>query len=176
MTTTDEPRSRSAPEDTPDLPRARPYLDLPSPLRTPRFTPRRQPAPDPERPAPKPGPTPSEQPGAGQTGAGQRPPSPARQDRRRLRRPAVRRAPGVRAIIGDEIRIPVMWCEFGPCIARYTHPGALGEGDLRARALAAGWRYDALGRLACPDCVQHDSTFWPTRPPALVTGHWYRAG
>jgi len=145
MTTTDEPRSRSAPEDAQDLARARPYLDLPSSLPTPRFTPRRQPAPD-----------------------------PARQDRRHIRRPAVRRAPGARAVIGDEIRIPIMWCEFGSCITRYTHPGALGEGDLRARALAAGWRYDALGRLACPDCVQHDSTFWPTRPPALVTGHWYR--
>jgi hypothetical protein len=164
MTTTDEPRSRSAPEDAPDLPRARPYLDLPVPLRRPRFTPRRQPAPDPA------------QSGADQPGAEQPPPSPARPGRRHLRRPAVRRAPGVRAVIGDEIRIPIMWCEFGSCITRYTHPGALGEGDLRARALGAGWRYDALGRLACPDCVQHDSTFWPTRPPALVTGHWYRAG
>jgi hypothetical protein len=74
----------------------------------------------------------------------------------------------VRAIIGDQIRIPVMWCQFGSCIARYTHPRALGERDLRARALAAGWRYDALGRLACPDCAQHDTTFWARRPPALV--------
>jgi hypothetical protein len=74
-----------------------------------------------------------------------------------------------------------MWCQFGSCIARYTHPGALGERDLRARALAAGWRYDALGRLACPDCAQHDATFWARRPPALVTGRpgiagWRRAG
>jgi hypothetical protein len=176
MTTTDEPRSRSAPEDAPGLPRARPYLDLPGPLRTPRFTPRRRPAPEPARPALKPGPPAVDQPKVDQHGAQQPPSSPARQDRRHLRRPAVRRAPGVRAVIGDEIRIPIMWCEFGSCITRYTHPGALGEGDLRARALAAGWRYDALGRLACPDCVQHDSTFWPTRPPALVTGHWYRAG
>ena len=172
MTTTDEPRSRSAPEEASDLPRARPYLDpAGGPLRTPRFTPRRRPAADPARPAPKAGPPAVDQPGAEQP-----PPSPVRRDRRQLRRPAGHRAPGVRAVIGDEIRIPIMWCEFGPCIARYTHPGALGERDLRARALGAGWRYDALGRLACPDCVQHDSTFWPTRPPAPFTGRWHRGG
>ena len=91
------------------------------------------------------------------------------------RQPAVHRAPAERAVIGDEIRIPIMWCEFGSCIARYTHSGALGERDLRARALAAGWRYDALGRLACPDCAQHNPAFWPTRPPVPVTGRWHRA-
>jgi len=67
-----------------------------------------------------------------------------------------------------------MWCQFGTCIARYTHRGALGERDLRARALAVGWRYDALGRLACPDCAQYDPAFWPTRAPAPVSryGRW----
>jgi hypothetical protein len=176
MTTTDEPRSRSAPDETSDLSRARPYLDLPSaPLRTPRFTPKR-PAPEPARPGPKPDQSAAEQHGAGQHGAEQPPPSPARHGRARLRRPAARRGPSARAVIGDEIRIPIMWCQFGSCIARYTHPGALGEGDLRARALAAGWRYDALGRLACPDCVQHDSTFWATRLPVPVTGRWRRLG
>lgn len=69
------------------------------------------------------------------------------------------------AVIGDAIRIPIMWCQFGSCIARYTHRDALGERDLRVRALAAGWRYDALGRLACPGCVQTDPFFWITRPP-----------
>jgi hypothetical protein len=63
-----------------------------------------------------------------------------------------------------------MWCQFGTCIASYTHRGALGERDLRARALAVGWRYDALGRLACPDCAQHDPAFWPTRAPAPSAG------
>ena len=82
----------------------------------------------------------------------------------------------VRAIIGDEIRIPFMWCEFGTCDATYTHPDALGERDLRARALAAGWRYDALGRRACPGCAQHDPTFWTARPPAPIAGDWRRAG
>jgi hypothetical protein len=73
-----------------------------------------------------------------------------------------------RAVIGDALRIPVLWCQFGSCIARYTHRDALGERDLRVRALAAGWRYDALGRLACPSCVQHDPSFWMTRPPVPV--------
>ncbi len=82
----------------------------------------------------------------------------------------------VRAVIGDEIRIPFIWCEFGTCDATYTHPDALGERDLRARALAAGWRYDALGRRACPSCAQHDPTFWTARPPAPVAGDWRRAG
>jgi hypothetical protein len=75
-----------------------------------------------------------------------------------------RQAP-VRPIIGDELRIPIMWCEFSTCIERFTHVDALGEQDLRDRALAAGWRYDLLGRLACPSCQQHDPTFWMTRPP-----------
>lgn len=65
----------------------------------------------------------------------------------------------MRAIIGDEIRMPVLWCEFGRCIGRYTSHEALGERDLRARAVAKGWRYDALGRLACPVCAQHDPSF-----------------
>jgi hypothetical protein len=176
MTTTDEPRSRSAPDEASNLPRARPYLDPPrGPLRTPRFTPRRPPAPEPAHPVPEPGPPPAQQPGAEQQETGQPPPSPTRHDRPRFRRPA-RGGPGARAVIGDEIRIPIMWCEFGSCIARYTHPGALGERDLRARALAAGWCYDALGRLACPDCVQHDSAFWPTWPPVPFTGRWRRLG
>ena len=78
----------------------------------------------------------------------------------------------MRAIIGDEIRIPIMWCQFGTCIARFTHSGALGERDLRVRALAAGWAYDALGRLACPDCAQHDPAFWATRAPAPRYRGW----
>ncbi len=74
----------------------------------------------------------------------------------------------VPAIIGNELRIPVLWCDFGSCVARYTHPDALGERDLRYRALAAGWRYDLLGRLACPSCVQRDAAFWVVLPPVPV--------
>jgi hypothetical protein len=82
------------------------------------------------------------------------------------RPPAMRRWRPMRAIIGDEIRVPILWCEFGSCIARYTSREVIGERDLRARALAAGWCYDALGRLACPSCVRHDPSFRVGRPPA----------
>jgi hypothetical protein len=60
----------------------------------------------------------------------------------------------VRAVIGDQLRMPVMWCEMGSCASWHADPAALGEADTRARAIAAGWRIDALGRLACPRCQQ----------------------
>jgi hypothetical protein len=72
-----------------------------------------------------------------------------------------------RAAIGDELRIPLAWCEMGSCISHYEDPEALGEADIRARAIAAGWRVDALGRLACPQCQQGDSLFWTAHPVAL---------
>jgi hypothetical protein len=78
----------------------------------------------------------------------------------------MRRWRPLRAIIGDEFRVPVLWCEFGNCIARYTSVNIRGERDLRARALAMGWRYDGLGRLACPSCAQHDPAFRSDRRPA----------
>jgi hypothetical protein len=65
-------------------------------------------------------------------------------------------------LIGDELRVPIMWCEMGSCISWHTDPAALGEVDLRARAINAGWRVDALGRLACSHCVQTDASFWAT--------------
>ena len=72
-----------------------------------------------------------------------------------------------RAVIGDELRTPIMWCEIGACISRYSDPAALGEADIRARAIGAGWRVDALGRLACPRCQQTDGRFWATHPVTL---------
>ena len=57
-----------------------------------------------------------------------------------------------------------MWCEMGACISWHADPAALGEGDARARAIGAGWRIDAFGRLACPRCQQTDPGFrasWP---------------
>jgi hypothetical protein len=68
----------------------------------------------------------------------------------------------VRAVIGDQLRMPVMWCEMGSCISWRADPAALGEADARARAISAGWRIDALGRLACPQCQQTDPRFWAT--------------
>ena len=73
----------------------------------------------------------------------------------------------VRALIGDELRIPIMWCEMGSCISWYADRTALGQADVRARAIRAGWRIDALGRLACPQCQQTDVAFRATRPVVL---------
>jgi hypothetical protein len=77
---------------------------------------------------------------------------------------AVRAGATERPVIGDQLRMPVMWCEMGSCISWYTHPAALGEEDTRARAIGAGWRIDALGRLACPPCQQTDPGFWAASP------------
>ena len=73
----------------------------------------------------------------------------------------------VRAVIGDQLRMPVMWCEMGSCISWHADPAALGEADARARAIGAGWRIDAFGRLACPRCQQADPGFWATGPVVL---------
>jgi hypothetical protein len=72
-----------------------------------------------------------------------------------------------RATIGDELRIPIAWCEMGACISHHADPLALGEADNRARAIAAGWRVDALRRLACPSCQQSDAWFWTAHPVVL---------
>jgi hypothetical protein len=72
-----------------------------------------------------------------------------------------------RAVIGDQLRMPVMWCEMGSCISWHADPAALGEADTRARAIGAGWRIDAFGRLACPRCQQTDPGFWATGPVVL---------
>ena len=91
-----------------------------------------------------------------------------------------------RAVLGDRIRRPTAWCEMAACISRYEDPAALGEADIRARALGAGWRHDAVGGLVCPYCQQHSPGLWVTYPvvqqdhaPARVsrqqTGH-ARAG
>lgn len=147
---------RQPPETTAEpVPLRRPYMppdafppvDV-TPPPAPRFLPRPR----------------SAAPGQARTGAAA-PAPPAK------RPPAMRRWRPMRAIIGDEIRTPILWCEFGGCIARYTSEDALGEHDLRTRALAAGWRYDALGRLACPSCAQHDPSFRVSRPPAPGDQH-----
>jgi hypothetical protein len=60
--------------------------------------------------------------------------------------------------------MPIMWCEMGSCISWHADPAALGEADIRARAIGVGWRVDALGRLACPRCQQTASGFRVSRP------------
>jgi hypothetical protein len=76
-----------------------------------------------------------------------------------------------RAVIGDQLRMPIIWCQMGSCISRYSDPAAFGEADTRARAIGAGWRVDALGRLACRRCQQTDPCFWASRPVVLWDRH-----
>jgi hypothetical protein len=71
-----------------------------------------------------------------------------------------------RAVLGDRIRRPTAWCEMAACISRYEDPAALGEADIRARALAAGWRHDAVGRLVCPYCQRRGPALWASSPAA----------
>ena len=71
------------------------------------------------------------------------------------------------AAIGDQLRIPIAWCEMGSCISHHADRAALGEADIRARAISADWRIDALGRLACPRCQQSGAGFQASHPVAL---------
>jgi hypothetical protein len=72
-----------------------------------------------------------------------------------------------RAVIGDQLRLPIMWCEMGSCISWFAHPAALGEADIRARAIDAGWRVDAVGLLVCPQCEQTAPGFQSPLPVVL---------
>jgi hypothetical protein len=74
-------------------------------------------------------------------------------------------------VIGDQIRVPAAWCAMTGCQAAFADPAALGEADNRARAVAAGWATDALGRLACPACQRdHPAPAWwvPARRPGTA--------
>ena len=102
--------------------------------------------------------------------AGNSPARPASDHRARPARRGYAAPPAgapARAVIGDELRIPIMWCEMGSCISWHADRTALGQADVRARAIRAGWRVDALGRLACPQCQQTDVAFRATRPVVL---------
>jgi hypothetical protein len=69
-----------------------------------------------------------------------------------------------RAVIGDHLRELAAWCQIGACIARHTDADALGERDIRNKAVAAGWCVDLFGRLVCPSCQQRYPV-WCARPP-----------
>jgi hypothetical protein len=56
---------------------------------------------------------------------------------------------------------------MNPCISQHADPAALGETDIRARAITAGWREDALGQLACPACQQASPLFRAAAPVML---------
>jgi hypothetical protein len=93
--------------------------------------------------------------------------------RRRLapggRRPQAPIETPVRALIGEEMRTPTVWCELEPrtCISWYADREALGVADVRERAITVGWRIDALGRLTCPQCQQRSASFRTTQPVVL---------
>ena len=72
-----------------------------------------------------------------------------------------------RAVIGDQLRLPIMWCEMRSCVSWFAHPAALGEADIRARAIDAGWRVDAVGLMVCPQCVQTAPDFQSPLPAVL---------
>lgn len=92
---------------------------------------------------------------------GSRPqPSPARRADEPLHQPV---EVTERAVIGDALRRPVVWCQLPPCISRRADPEATGEADARVRAVGAGWREDGFGRLVCPAC-QQAGLFWSTQP------------
>jgi len=76
----------------------------------------------------------------------------------------------VRAVIGNELHVPIVWCEMGSCISYHTDPAALGEADIRTQAIRAGWRLDRFGRLACVDCLQSSSWFRTAYPVVLWDG------
>ena len=72
-----------------------------------------------------------------------------------------------RAVIGDQLRLPIMWCDLRSCVSWFAHPAALGEADIRARAIDAGWRVDAVGLMVCPQCVQTALDFQSPLPVVL---------
>jgi hypothetical protein len=74
-----------------------------------------------------------------------------------------------RAVIGDLLRVPMAWCQSGTCINWFGDPDALGEVDVRGRAVEAGWCADVLGRMICPSCQQRYHV-WSARPPVPWTG------
>jgi hypothetical protein len=73
---------------------------------------------------------------------------------------------------GDRIRVPAAWCAMAGCEAAFADPAALGEADNRARAVAAGWARDALGRLVCPACQRAHPVpaWWVLCPEAGTVG------
>ena len=132
-----------------------------------------------ERPAPAEPAAFAERPAPAEPAAFAERPAPAEQRPAPAERPAAAERPApaepaeatVRAVIGDQLRMPIMWCEMGSCISWHADPAALGLGDARARAIGAGWRIDAFGRLACPQCQQTDPGFRVSRPVVLWDRH-----
>jgi hypothetical protein len=100
------------------------------------------------------------------------------EEARQMARPVLRDVPVTgRAVIGDSLRLPVIWCEMPRCISWSCDPASAGFGDSRRSAIDAGWRTDALGRFACPECQQSRSDYRTPRPVTChhpeVPRRWY---
>lgn len=174
-------RPRSGPRRWPGAPGqapGQPQRQAPgqAPRQPPRQAPGQAPGPVPGQP-PRPvrGQAPRQAPPGAAAQPGAAAPGATAQPLRRASAPAMRHWRPMRGIIGDAFRMPALWCEFGSCIGRYTSRDALGERDLRARALAAGWCYDPAGRFACPSCARQDPAFRVPRPSApAAPDRWRR--
>ena len=70
------------------------------------------------------------------------------------------------AVIGDALRLPVIWCDMPRCISFHHDPASAGYADTRERAMASGWRYDARGLFACPECQQTRADYRTPQPLA----------
>ena len=77
-----------------------------------------------------------------------------------------------RAVIGDQLRMPIKWCQMGSCIPWHAHTAALGKAGTRARPITASRRIDARGRLACPRCQQTDPASGPPARSRCASGTW----
>ena len=81
--------------------------------------------------------------------------------------------PAVRAVIGDELRIPVMWCEMGACISWHADPAALGEGDFARPRDRRGLAHRRLRPSGLPK-VPAGRPELPGLPPSRRVGPWHR--
>ena len=107
----------------------------------------------PSRPLPRPGPLPPLSP--------TRPAAPAA--------PAGPAGAAERAVIGDQLRMPVMWCEMGSCVSWHADPAALGEADARARAITGRLAHRRPRRAGLPQ-MPADRPPLLGRPPGRAVG------
>ncbi len=81
-----------------------------------------------------------------------------------------------RTVIDDQLQMPITSCQIGSHISWHADMAALGEAGTRARAIAADWRIDPVGRLACPRCQQTDPATGPPARSRYRTATWPSPG
>jgi hypothetical protein len=70
-----------------------------------------------------------------------------------------------RAVIGDQLRIPIMWCDMGSCISVHADPASLGEADARARAISVPGASRPTPRSGPPSRSCRGTGTWPSPGP-----------